>query len=176
MLSLLVISDSHGDVAAVEKVLDNQLVLPDSARPTHLIHLGDGIEDVVSCKLSDKYCLSLVAGNCDSIFYTYSNDIPKEKTIELAGYKIFIAHGHTLGVKSGEETAIECAAILEADMVMFGHTHIPVSYNVKKGTLAGNTVLKKDLTVFNPGSLRYCRSFGAVTLGEKGILTSHGKI
>ena len=176
MIILLVVSDTHGRKAKLEETLKRQFAVDEKFRPTHIVHLGDGVEDMVNCSLCDRLCIHSVRGNCDSIFYTISNTIPYERVIELAGYRIAICHGHTFGVKSGEENAIEYAVSQNADMLMFGHTHVACSYTVKSGTVVNQTVVSKDLMVFNPGSLGYENSFGVVTLSESGIHTSIGKI
>ena len=174
MLNILVVSDTHGRYFAIEEVLERQLVLPDKFRPTHLIHLGDGLIDVFECKAADKFCLHTVKGNCDDFFFCNSNGIQKEKIIELFGYRILIMHGDSYCVKSGDSMAIARAAYCDADLLLYGHTHTAISYTVPKGTAVFGVVLKKDLYVMNPGSLGCDGNFGTVTLSSDGILLSHG--
>ena len=172
MINILVVSDTHGNYKRLDEVLNKQFALEDKFRPRYLIHLGDGIEDVEKCKLAEKFCVYSVKGNCDSFFY--SSSIPKERVIELGGCKIFITHGHVHGVKMGVSSAAACAAECGADILMYGHTHAPVSYTLEKGKKVENVVLEKPLVVFNPGSLGYEGSFGSVSILEREISCSYG--
>ncbi len=176
MIALLVVSDTHENALLLEDVLARQKSLPESVRPTHFVHLGDGIADIKKCKNADSFCIHAVRGNCDSFFNSLAEGIDACKVIELYGYRIAICHGNTFAVKEGDENVIEYAASQNADLLMFGHTHIASSYTVQKGTKVKDKILTKDLMVFNPGSLKYGKSFGVVTLSESGIDISIGKI
>ena len=85
MISLLVVSDTHGQKYILEEVLKRQLQIDDKFRPRHLVHLGDGIEDLEGSAYCDRMCIHSVRGNCDSIFYSMTNAVPKEKVIEIMG-------------------------------------------------------------------------------------------
>lgn len=174
MINLLVVSDTHGNYKKLEEVLKKQFALDENHRPRHIVHLGDGIEDIEKCSLAERFCVQSVKGNCDSFFY--SSSVPTEHIIELGGYKMLIMHGHTRSVKLGVSLAAEHAADCGADILMYGHTHVPVSYTLEKGTEVGDTMLKKSLTVFNPGSLEYGGSFGAISLSDRGIFCSLGNL
>ena len=174
MISLLIVSDTHGRHYLLQELLERQLELDDKFRPRHLIHLGDGVDDIEKCKASERFCIHEVRGNCDGIFYL--NVAPKERIIELGGYKILAMHGHAFSVKSGEDRAVEYAAKLGADMLLYGHTHVKTSYTLRKGVAFGNTVLNKDVLVANPGSLGYDGSFGVVTISDAGMDFSFGSI
>ena len=176
MMTVLVVSDTHGKYFALEEVLERQLKLVQKFRPSHLIHLGDGISDLDGSELAQRFCLHTVRGNCDDLFYAVANEVPKERLIEFYGYKILIMHGDSCQVKSGDAVAVERAVFYNADLLMFGHTHIATSYTLKKGTRVGDTALKKDISVFNPGSLGYSGSFGVLTLSDSGMLLSHGSL
>lgn len=174
MINILVVSDTHGRYFAIEEILDRQIALPDRFRPTHLIHLGDGVRDICDSRTANKLCVHTVKGNCDDFFFCYSNGVEKEKIIELFGYKILIMHGDSYSVKAGDGMAIAQAARSNADLLLYGHTHKAVSYIVSKGTEVCGEILKKDIYVMNPGSLGYDGNFGTVTLSDDGILLSHG--
>ena len=175
-MTFLVVSDTHGRCFALEEVLERQLKLEEKFRPTHLIHLGDGICDLEGSALAQRLCLHTVRGNCDNLFYAVAHEIPKERLIEFYGYKILIMHGDGCQVKSGDVKALERAVSCNADILMYGHTHLATSYTLKKGARVGDAVLEKDLSVFNPGSLGYSGSFGTLTLSDSGIILSHGSI
>ena len=174
MTNLLVVSDTHGNSTALDKAIKKQLLIPQKHRPTHLVHLGDGIADVEKCESSKSLCPHIVKGNCDGFFY--SQFYEEECFFELEGYKILIMHGHTRSVKYGINEAATCAAESGADLLLYGHTHLPVNYVLEKGHKLGDYELEKDLVVFNTGSLGQNATFGTVVLGENGIICSHGSL
>ena len=175
MTNILVVSDTHGRYFALEEVLDRQLKLDAKFRPTHIIHLGDGAADVEECAIG-KMCVHAVRGNCDDFFFSYSKGLEKEKIIVLNGYKILIMHGDSYSVKNGDERAIARAVECDADLLLYGHTHVATSYTVSSGTCVCQKNLHKDIKVMNPGSLGYDGKFGTVCLSDNGILLSHGSI
>ena len=67
------------------------------------------------------------------------------------------------GVKWGLEKIILAAGSRGADIVLFGHTHLP------------HESYEDGLYIFNPGSISSSGySFGVLMLSEKGVLLSHG--
>ena len=130
-MKILVISDTHGDtVKAGEAIRKN--------RGTDLvIHLGDYFRDAV--KLSGMFPeipFEYICGNCDFM----TNGVPAEKLLEICGKKIFITHGHRYSVKWGYENLFRKAEEQQADILLFGHTHVP-------------EIIRKDgYIVLNPGS------------------------
>lgn len=108
-----------------------------------LIHLGDNIEDVESLESGFKGEVYAVRGNCD-----YSNKYPKEMIIELMGKKIFFTHGDLYGVKNGLNNIYFKGRELEADIVLFGHTHEAI---IEK---------ENNLILMNPGSISLPRLKG----------------
>ena len=56
--------------------------------------------------------------------------------------KILMTHGHRYGVKSGYGTALAAAKSMGAQVVLFGHTHIPFMEE------------REGILMLNPGSLR----------------------
>ena len=61
-----------------------------------------------------------VSGNCD-----FFSDYPNERLVNLDGTLIFLTHGNKYGVKSTLNYLKEKAKEEQADIVLFGHTHIP---------------------------------------------------
>lgn len=161
----LVFSDSHGAPQYINEVLLRQLSAPDA-----VIFLGDGLRDLEYCDTGDAPIYS-VRGNCDlGAFYE-----DEEQMIELCGVRIFIAHGHRYSVKSGYTVIAEKAARRGADIVMFGHTHIPLCLTFSAGDRIGDTVLEKALRVFNPGSMRE-GYFGTLTVIRGEPLLSNSEL
>ena len=105
-------------------------------RPDHVIHLGDHVRDAdeIANRFPELF-VTRVVGNCDHI------TMCSEKLIrEFEGFRFFLTHGHHYGVKSGLLRLTYAALEAEADVVLFGHTHIPV-YEVRE-----------NLTYLNPGT------------------------
>ena len=113
MKKILVLSDSHRDMADMRRVLRKE-------KPDMVMHLGDYYADAQ--QLTEEFPavpLEAVAGNCDRGL------IPTEKLLETEGKKILICHGHEYGVKS-DLLRLKYAALEKgADIVLFGHTHEP---------------------------------------------------
>ncbi|EHI97371.1 phosphodiesterase, MJ0936 family [Clostridium sp. DL-VIII] len=108
-----------------------------------LIHLGDNIEDVQILEDNFNGKVYAVAGNCD-----YSGKYPKEGIIEVNNRKIFFTHGDLYGVKSSINNIYYRGREVEADVVLFGHTH--------------EQLLEKEngIILMNPGSVSLPRFRG----------------
>lgn len=130
MMRIAVVSDSHGDRAALQSLaqrLDNV---------EKIIHLGDCVPDgELLSAMTGKQVLG-VKGNCD-----FSRNAPEERLETLGGAKLLICHGHRYQVKSGLLMLGYRAREVEADVALFGHTHCPAV------EWYGQTLL------INPGSL-----------------------
>jgi len=175
-MDFIVVSDTHGRYNILETLLKNQLKLHEKFRPGHLIHLGDGAGDVEKCVSSRNFCVHQVRGNCDGFFSSYAESLPKEKLLEFYGHKILITHGDSFSVKSGDVRAVIYASQIGADILMYGHTHTPLTYTLEKGANVGGVILNKDLTVVNPGSLGYGNSFCIVSVENERVFVSHSEI
>ena len=174
MINLLVVSDTHGNFGLLEKAMLNQYKLSEKHRATHLLHLGDGVDDIEHCKISERFCVCTVKGNCDGVF---CNEVhPINRFFEIAGCKILMMHGHTCAVKNGLNQAVLRAVECKADILLYGHTHVKASYTVEKGTQIDNVTLENDLIVFNPGSLGYDGNFGVISIDNGNVFVSHGNV
>ncbi len=165
-MKLLIISDTHSRTARLRAVLDMH------KDADALIFLGDGISDLERVR-GDEYPFTIfcVRGNCDVLNASFGNlPIAEEGCVTLGGYKLLFMHGHTRGVKSSMVNAVYAARELEADVLLYGHTHIP-----QEGYFPP-TEKSKALYVFNPGSLGDDGSFGLVQIQNGNILFSHGKL
>lgn len=165
-----IISDSHGSGYKAEIIFERLRKCGD--HPRAAIFLGDGARDIDEGIPSGCELWS-VAGNCDawtSLFNDDGSEIPDERIEFADGLKIFMTHGHKYSVKGGLGFAIGRARSLGADILLFGHTHEPVSY-----MLPADEHCEKPLYVFNPGSLRE-GSFGLLTVKDGKPLFSHGSL
>jgi putative phosphoesterase len=127
-----------------------------------ICHLGDGYADAQ--KLSEDYSdltVHSVPGNCDFI------NEDKDKVINICSHSIFMTHGHLYDIKYSEDRLITKAKSIDADIVMFGHTHQPLLHKID------------NITLINPGSISYSRSFftspsyAILTLNDKYIDLKH---
>lgn len=138
-MKVLIVSDTHGRdhnlLKTIEKVSPIDL----------LIHLGDfegGEEYIKSITPCDT---EWVSGNND-----FFNGLPKDKIIHIGKYTVMLTHGHRYGVNFSTSGIVETARRNKADIVMFGHTHIPI------------IDLSQSVWVINPGSLALPRQHGRI--------------
>ena len=114
MTKLLVLSDSHGGRAAIERVL-----LKENANIDALVFLGDGLRDLEQALTPyPRLRAYSVAGNCD-----YGALEPMDGLAAFDQTIVFYTHGHMYGVKYDLDTLTDAAAARGAEVAMFGHTH-----------------------------------------------------
>ncbi len=152
-MRILVLSDIHGNVFNLKKVLTLQKTAE------VVIFLGDGERDIEEMKfdLSDRHLIA-VKGNCD----LYSQ-LEENITQTIEGKRFFITHGYLENVKYGDDRLIYKGQSLSADIILYGHTHVPVNKIVD------------GIRVFNPGSLR-TGDYGYIDIVGDGVLCVNAKI
>lgn len=150
-MRILVVSDTHGDEGALWRALE--------AQPTAraVIHLGDGVREAENMAARfPELPFYLVRGNCD--FSSAAGHIPFAREENLGGKRLFFTHGHLYGVKS-DLYRIGCAAReRQADVLLFGHTHQPL------------TEYDDGLYLCNPGSLYGGGTYGVLDITAAGIV------
>ena len=115
-MRIIVTSDSHRTKRFLYEIIENHLDDADL-----FINLGDGEDDVDDALLLyPQIKIERVAGNCD-----FGSVLPLYKTITCNGKKIFFTHGHIFGVKHGYDEIIQKAKNEDANICLFGHTHLP---------------------------------------------------
>lgn len=130
-MKILVISDTHGDINKAEEAIRSNPGI------NLIIHLGDYFRDAQ--KLSDTFPnipIEYIYGNSDFMI----EDVPAEKLIEIGGKRIFLTHGHRYSVKWDYDKLYRKAEETKADVLLFGHTHVP------------DLIEKGRYYVLNPGS------------------------
>lgn len=128
-MRIMVISDTHRhNLDLMEKTIEIQ-------KPDLILHLGDNVEDGEYLSQESGIKTIIVRGNGD-----YNPDYPFDRVVDVGGKRIFMTHGHRYSVKDGFMSLYYKGLEVEADVVLYGHTHVPV--NVKE----------KDITIMNPGS------------------------
>ena len=150
-MRILVVSDSHGD--------EYSLIRAIKAQPSAeiVVHCGDGADEAsrICVNFLDKMVVS-VKGNCD-----FCSSAPISEVFTAEGVKFFVTHGHAYNAKSTLYNLSLAAREQGAQVVLFGHTHNPLS------------IYDDGLYMLNPGSLRgYASTYGFVDVTKKGIVTN----
>lgn len=117
MIRALVLSDSHRDAITLAQILR---LHPEA---NAVFFLGDGERDFESptvAALCEGKIITAVAGNND-----FSSRLPTEQLVPLGGKRILALHGHTRYVKYDMQGLIDAAREQKADIVLYGHTHVP---------------------------------------------------
>lgn len=136
-MKVLIVSDSHGRTHYLDKAI--AMV----GNIDYILHLGDleGDEDYLPLV---AYCeVVMVSGNND-----YFTRVNREELITIGKYTIFLTHGHRYQVYYGLDTIKEAAKNRGANIVMFGHTHMPL------------IDLSEPVWAINPGSISLPRQEG----------------
>lgn len=158
-MKMLVLSDTHN--ATLDFIVDK---LKESQNIDMLIHCGDKYNDIKF--FGDKLGIEKfygVAGNCDP-----DGIADEEIFLEICNKKIFITHGHLYGVKTNLEKLKKYAKSKNADIVIFGHTHMPFNEEIDK------------ILFFNPGSTILPRgdfsSYGILEITDESVTGYINKI
>lgn len=111
-MKVLVVSDTHGNFGPALQA--HSLTEPVDA----VVHLGDGVEDANLLRSLMRLDVITVSGNCD-----HDIAVPREMLWECEGKRILLVHGDAYGVKRGLEGLQQRATEVDADIVLFGHSH-----------------------------------------------------
>lgn len=152
-MRIIVMSDTHRDYFALRELVEKH-------RDADLfIHLGDGaqeLEQVAALYPSSKFLG--VRGNCD-----LGSNSTLAGCLNCGAAKIFYTHGHMYNVKSGLDTFLRAAREMDANVALFGHTHVAM------------TEYRDGLYLMNPGSLGMPRgakpTYGVIDVTPAGIVT-----
>lgn len=153
---VLCISDSHGNIKLFEKLISKYGKDCDA-----LIFCGDGFRDLLQLlyiadhnsdfKKEIPPVIAFVQGNNDSssCFLTpdFSMQAPKNQVMTVCGKNIYITHGHREGVAFGFDNIGFEAQLSNANIVLYGHTHVPSSQMIG------------EYRFINPGSITFPRGY-----------------
>ncbi len=126
--------DTHGDELAIRTLAKINLPLD------MWMHTGDFFSDGIYLGKLARLPTKVVYGNND---FARGND-DYENIFTLCGKKIYLTHGHKYLAK-GSGALIARAQELAADVLIYGHTHMPKLSE------------ENGLLVINPGSPSYPR-------------------
>lgn len=150
-MKIFVVSDTHGSIREfIEKVNSME-------KPGLIIHLGDYVEDGVKIEEAMGIKTVIVKGNGDY----FHSDYDEDDILTIGDKKIFITHGHKYNVRYSIDNLFYKAKEVDADLVLFGHTHVPI------------LLQEYGIMVMNPGSASMPRgfnrkkTFGIIEIKEK---------
>ena len=124
-----IVSDTH----MINSNID--LAIPYLKKCDLILHAGDNFEDSKYIHKETKVDIIAVKGNCDF------EHVEDEILFEIENKNIFLTHGHKYNVNFGIEELQQKAQNVDADIVVFGHTHIPLN------------IEKNGVLYLNPGSI-----------------------
>jgi len=151
-VKILVISDTHKNISNARDIIKRI-----KSKIDLVIHLGDHDTDAEQLKYEfENVAFQYVPGNCDWCSFEDG-----KKILNVAGKKIMMTHGHDYGVKYSYDGIKKTARDQGAQMVLFGHTHVPY------------ISIEENLLTMNPGSLSLPRggstySYGIIDIDEAG--------
>jgi len=129
----LILSDTHGHTRDACLLIEQW-----HAQIDGVWHLGDHARDLHFLKQQYGHVFQLafsgVSGNCDPLSST-----PNQRIFDCEGRRILMCHGHLHHVKSGLTYLRQKAQDVSANIVLFGHTHIPFP---RGGSHAGDALLE----------------------------------
>ena len=151
-MKICVFSDSHGYAG-------NMIMSVRLENPALCFFLGDGETDLVTLRGSyPDLPIYTVRGNCD-----LRSTQPLILNAVVSGFRFYAVHGHQQEVKYDDSVRELCYAALraDADVVLFGHTHLPyLDHHL-------------GMEIMNPGSIGKVKnpSYGLLTI-EDGKLSA----
>ena len=150
-MRIFVISDTHGSTREIINKMQTM------EKPDLIIHLGDYVEDGIKIQKELGIETIIVKGNGDYFYPEFEED----EIITIEGRRIFLTHGHKYNVNYGEDNLLYTGQELNEDIILFGHTHIPIFFQ------------ESNIMVMNPGSPSMPRgynkkkSFGILEIGSE---------
>lgn len=131
MIRIGVVSDSHGAVDLLEQAVNEMKDV------SAIVHLGDCAPDAFETVRRTGRGIITVNGNCD-----FFSSEPVFRVFELEGKRIYVTHGHKEHVKTGLFRLFYRAEETNADVVLYGHTHLESRQEIE------------NRVFINPGAMR----------------------
>ncbi|MGD8188765.1 metallophosphoesterase family protein [Brevibacillus ginsengisoli] len=135
-MSILILSDTHGLRHEVNKVVERHQL-------EQIFHCGDFCVDRTKEPFQR---MKMVRGNCDM-----DRMVPEEAQWTWRNLRIYQTHGHLYNVKSSLLKLHYRAEETNANLVIFGHSHVPTC------------AVERGILFLNPGSLQLPRGFRVPT-------------
>ena len=90
-MKILIVSDTH-------KKNENYFKVLEMHHPDMVIHCGDAEGSEYALSAAAKCPVYIVLGNND-----FFSDLPREITLDIGPYKVWVTHGHNYYVSMGNE-------------------------------------------------------------------------
>ena len=153
-MKLVAVSDTH--LESPFKL--NPVLIREMEKADLVIHCGDFKEDAVLRFFQERFPLEAVQGNRDSA--GIRSQLPERKVIHIGGTKVGICHGWGSPFRLAAKIK---ARFDPADIIIFGHSHIPFHKKLN-GTI-----------LFNPGTasglaLKLKKTYGRIIIDQEKIL------
>ena len=120
-MKIAVISDTHGNIQLALNALKH------IGKIDRLLHLGDHYSDALQISTKTGIPVDAVSGNTDLDSEPWAD---REKTLYVNGTRLFITHGDIYKVKQGIDRLVEKAITEDVQIVLFGHTHLPMKQRI----------------------------------------------
>ncbi|GGI96389.1 phosphoesterase [Alicyclobacillus cellulosilyticus] len=130
-MNLCLVSDTHQQRMTLLRAV--QAVQPVDA----VLHAGDEVKDALWLRDHIRCPVYAVAGNWDSP----GADHPLDRIVEWDGLRLYLTHGHRLGVKENPAEVVRRAKLHQVHVAVFGHTHMATVQHTE------------GILLINPGSL-----------------------
>lgn len=151
MKKILIFSDTHGYIDHCINIINSTDIV------SAVIHAGDCVEDAEDLiSIFPNVPIYYVKGNND--FYSHA---PVRLNLKIGEKNIFVTHGHEERVKyeADYRTLAKKAENAGADLAVFGHTHVP------------RTEYVGNITLLNPGSVRFSRTYAVAEIDGSNLKT-----
>lgn len=146
MIRYALISDSHNNIHKLDQIICKIRKVPCDAA----IFLGDVAGDGQYLEENLDIPVYAVHGNND-----WAPIHPSELLHSVEQHKLFITHGDHYGVRLGIQRLAKHAITCDADIALYGHTHIP------------NVAWYESVLCINPGSA-YNGNYGILEFRANG--------
>ena len=148
-VKLLIFSDTHGHIENLITLFSwAKEHLPPNDNIVASAFLGDGVADLSYAAHTTGFYSDwkIIRGNND-----FTSSVSSSAVFDLNGHRFFMCHGHHHSVRSGASRLIGASRDNNANVVLFGHTHVPFNKTVN------------GITLINPGSIGQARSRAGTT-------------
>ncbi|MCC5910164.1 MAG: metallophosphoesterase [Clostridiaceae bacterium] len=146
-MKVAILGDSHGQRCNIDIAM-KQI----EGKVDVVIHTGDIYADIEYMRNTYNIKIIGVKGNCD-----FHEDAADKLLEVIDGKRFFVTHGHKYNVKNNLNNIFYKGKEVNADIIVFGHSHIP--YYSKE----------ENVVLLNPGSISLPRGgskkgYGVVTI------------
>ncbi|WP_155286428.1 YfcE family phosphodiesterase [Lacticaseibacillus zhaodongensis] len=126
-MRIIAVSDTHGDELVLKEIVTEY---PDCAA---YFYAGDS-ELAANDAVFKTY--QAVVGNMD-----FDQSFPKTLTADVAGFRVFMTHGHFYNVRVTLDKLLAAGQSAGAQLIIYGHTHVALAEE------------HAGVVIVNPGSI-----------------------